>query len=412
MHRGWFLLSGKSTQQNSAILIESRFGFGANRAAEYFRVNWFLWSIQIADFVGVPALKYHTEQLTPCPDGSTWIRQCASDKDCIFGDEICADGKCCSVCTQRRRQVLNDLPTNNLVGVYIPQCEPSGKHYRPAQCRTGTDECWCVSHFGRIIGSLKPKTADLNAACDALRLALKRSADVDRKIYHKVWEHTELRRKQENLANLKENRESFLALSKEHGTEVKEPQHYEIQTVINEIQNKCLRTRRGQCPELTDQLIYGVNLCHCDDDCPDLQKCCPVSRGGWTCTTNITSTVTNTSHMCMFYSKKLFFRSKLIFVNQFSQKTPNSQHSSGSSLLSDGTTSAKVKCTENEQYVDCVDLCQASCTPKASETCSTKRCAGGCHCKPGYFLFQSLHKIMVLIKQSICLSSCNSLSLS
>lgn len=30
-----------------------------------------------------------------CPDNSEWLRICKVDADCIFRDEICADGKCC-----------------------------------------------------------------------------------------------------------------------------------------------------------------------------------------------------------------------------------------------------------------------------------------------------------------------------
>lgn len=203
------------------------------------------------------------------------------------------------MCSQRRRQVLNDLPTNNLVGVYIPQCEPPGKHYRSTQCRTLTDECWCVSQFGRIIGSLKPKTVDLHAACDALRLALKQSAEEERKIYQKVWERTDLRRKQENSASLKEENESFNVLSKEHAAEMKQPSHHQLQTVINEIRTKCVRTKHGQCPERPEQLNYGSKLCYCDGDCPDSQKCCPASSGGWACTFNV-STVASTTDASKF----------------------------------------------------------------------------------------------------------------
>lgn len=33
--------------------------------------------------------------LPRCPDDSEWLRMCKQDSDCIFRDEICAEGKCC-----------------------------------------------------------------------------------------------------------------------------------------------------------------------------------------------------------------------------------------------------------------------------------------------------------------------------
>lgn len=46
-----------------------------------------------AEFVGIPITKYESEM---CPDGSAWIRQCSTDANCTFGDELCILGKCCS----------------------------------------------------------------------------------------------------------------------------------------------------------------------------------------------------------------------------------------------------------------------------------------------------------------------------
>lgn len=36
-----------------------------------------------------------SNSLPRCPDNSEWLRMCKIDSDCIFRDEICAEGKCC-----------------------------------------------------------------------------------------------------------------------------------------------------------------------------------------------------------------------------------------------------------------------------------------------------------------------------
>ncbi|KAM3717410.1 Zonadhesin [Dirofilaria immitis] len=289
------------------------------------------------EFVAVQTRKYESEKLGMCPDGSSWLRQCSDDSDC-FTNEICAVGRCCSVCSQHRRRVLNDLPTNNVVGVHIPQCDPIGKYYRAVQCRIGTEECWCVSQFGRIIGSLKPKTPNLNAACEALRLIVKRIVKEERKIYPDVQERIEIRRKQENLTNPKQGNQSTIILPKEQGLGPKQ----QFQSIIDGIRDKCLWMKRGQCPDRPVSIMNASKLCYCDDDCSDSQKCCPVLTGGWACYSNIT-----------------------IDTDQIS-------------------ATAKAICTENEQFVECLDECQPACFSRISIPCFVERCKSGCQCKPGF----------------------------
>ncbi|VDD87624.1 unnamed protein product [Enterobius vermicularis] len=101
----------------------------------------------------------------PCPDGSNWMRKCATDSDCNSKDELCAEGKCCAVCSQRRRQVLDELPTTNVLGVYLPKCTNDGKFYRPRQCRIGTDTCFCVNTYGRTIAMVYENNADDKDVC-------------------------------------------------------------------------------------------------------------------------------------------------------------------------------------------------------------------------------------------------------
>uniref|UniRef100_A0A158Q8S2 Thyroglobulin type-1 domain-containing protein n=1 Tax=Elaeophora elaphi TaxID=1147741 RepID=A0A158Q8S2_9BILA len=272
------------------------------------------------EFIGVPSLKHESEKSGLCPDGSTWHRQCTADADCMLGDEICVIGKCCAVCSQHRRRVLNDLPTNNVIGVHIPQCDASGKHYRAVQCRTGTEECWCVSRFGRIIGSLKPKTADLNAACETLRLAVKRILDEKR-------ESIEVRRKQENS---KQENQSLLILSKGQGLKPRQ------QLQMDDIQiSRCLS-----------------KIFHCDNDCSDTRKYYPVLSDRLICCLNIK------------------------YYNEFSTIMRLS--------LSNSTTIGEGTCGENEQFVECIDECQPTCFSTTPTPCFIERCKNGCQCKPGF----------------------------
>lgn len=213
-----------------------------------------------------------------------------------------------TVCSQHRRRVLNDLPTNNVIGVHIPQCDSTGKYYRAVQCRTGTEECWCVSHFGRIIGSLKPKTADLNAACEALRLTVKRILDEKRE------SERDVRRKQENLTNSKQESQSFVILSKGQSLELKQPQ----QTINDRIGDKCLWIKTGGCPDQPVSLTETTKFCHCDSDCPDSQKCCPILTGGLACSLNIAvNTGTNffLFHSLLFFNKKYLLDRLFLFIS-------------------------------------------------------------------------------------------------
>lgn len=208
---------------------------------------------------------------------------------------------------------MNDLPTNNVVGVHIPQCDPTGKYYRAVQCRTGTEECWCVSQFGGIIGSLKPKTTDSNAACEALRLTLKRITEKKQKVYSDVWERVETRRKQENLTSPKQENQSSIILSKEQTLEPKK----QFQSISDGIRDKCLWMKRGRCPDRPILLINASKLCYCDDDCSDSQKCCPVLTGEWACFSNITVDTGYVFYVGICFLLLHFFQGKYLLILLF-----------------------------------------------------------------------------------------------
>ncbi|KAI3422236.1 hypothetical protein GPALN_012766 [Globodera pallida] len=99
-----------------------------------------------------------------CPDGGGWERMCRGHGDCLFGDEMCAEGKCCPSCKQRRLQSLREAAVGGGAwvdrppGLVIPQCSDDGKFHRPMQCAGGSSECYCVDKFGRNIG---PKRGDV-----------------------------------------------------------------------------------------------------------------------------------------------------------------------------------------------------------------------------------------------------------
>ncbi|VDK30554.1 unnamed protein product, partial [Anisakis simplex] len=78
-----------------------------------------------------------------------------------------------AACSHRRRQVLDELPTNDVFGINIPQCEGDGKFYRAEQCRVGTEQCWCVNQYGRQIGSMHSKISDFREICQTIRNSFK-----------------------------------------------------------------------------------------------------------------------------------------------------------------------------------------------------------------------------------------------
>uniref|UniRef100_A0A914DR00 Thyroglobulin type-1 domain-containing protein n=1 Tax=Acrobeloides nanus TaxID=290746 RepID=A0A914DR00_9BILA len=102
-----------------------------------------------------------TTNTLSCPDGTGWLRLCKIDADCIFNDEICANGKCCGSCRQRRLQVLRELQNFiSIYGAYVPQCSGEGLYYHEKQCMSGTNECWCVTKYGERIAPSLAKAAD------------------------------------------------------------------------------------------------------------------------------------------------------------------------------------------------------------------------------------------------------------
>lgn len=181
-----------------------------------------------------------------------------------------------AVCMEQRRRVLHDLPTNDVVGVHIPRCDLTGKYYRAVQCRTATDECWCVSEFGQIIGWLKPKTVDCDGVCETLRSTMKH-------VIEEKHEHAETRRrKQEILTSSKQDGQMAVILSKDANVK-QQPEPI----IVLRLKKKCLWTKAGQCPIQPKSLTATSKFCHCDSDCPDIQKCCSVLTGVWACSTNI-----------------------------------------------------------------------------------------------------------------------------
>ncbi|KHN87895.1 Superoxide dismutase [Cu-Zn] [Toxocara canis] len=299
------------------------------------------------------------DQTTPCPDGSTWLRPCVKDSDCIFGDEICAEGKCCAACNQRRRQVLDELPTNDVLGIHIPQCETNGKYYRAEQCRAGTEECWCVSQFGRMIGSLHSKSNDFGLVCRVMRNSISSEPtwQNEQQILKKLTNRSELRRKQESI-NPVENRLTLLLTGddfktsdkifndnrvKFSGEELKKDggESWEGFTqIIEKNTSQCNLIKDGVCRQqhsIGDDENSTTN-CECDSDCFGNQKCCPTGNNSSTCY----------------------------------EPTDNSP------------SAHLVTCGINEQYVKCFDPCQPTCTSNSSTPCPPRECRGGCHCRQGF----------------------------
>uniref|UniRef100_A0A7E4VIP2 Thyroglobulin type-1 domain-containing protein n=1 Tax=Panagrellus redivivus TaxID=6233 RepID=A0A7E4VIP2_PANRE len=103
-----------------------------------------------------------------CPDGSAWLRLCKSDHDCIFDDEICASGKCCSSCVARRRQILREYAPEALIGAHVPTCSDDGRFYQLKQCVHGyIKECFCVSLYGQRVIPTSIDSGDIVCAGNA-----------------------------------------------------------------------------------------------------------------------------------------------------------------------------------------------------------------------------------------------------
>ena len=45
-----------------------------------------------------------------------------------------------STCMEARLEAQS----NNLIGVYVPQCQEDADYYKKLQCHGGTGECWCT----------------------------------------------------------------------------------------------------------------------------------------------------------------------------------------------------------------------------------------------------------------------------
>ncbi|KAL3113489.1 hypothetical protein niasHT_013599 [Heterodera trifolii] len=96
-----------------------------------------------------------------CADGGAWERICRRDGDCPLRGEMCAEGKCCETCGQRRIRSLREANAagadRRAMDEGIAQCDEDGKFYRPMQCAGDSSECYCVDKFGRKIGPKEGK---------------------------------------------------------------------------------------------------------------------------------------------------------------------------------------------------------------------------------------------------------------
>ncbi|KAF1752083.1 hypothetical protein GCK72_018637 [Caenorhabditis remanei] len=128
----------------------------------------------------------------------------------------------------RRRALLDELRSLEIVGQAIPLCEDSGLAWRRRQCLAGTEVCWCVTRYGRRLTGKESKD---EKGCETVR------------------------RKQENLA-LK-----AAALLREQ----------------KEREETCKSVSPGECPLPLNTSITTLTRCLCDSECEAGTKCCPGS---------------------------------------------------------------------------------------------------------------------------------------
>ncbi|GMS78141.1 hypothetical protein PENTCL1PPCAC_316, partial [Pristionchus entomophagus] len=165
-----------------------------------------------------------------CPDGHEADSVCVRTEDCAER-HLCVEGKCCAECSLRRMRVLRELHTDNDISdVLLPQCETSGRLYRPRQCTPSSSRCLCVSAFGRPAPHLSP-----HLSCSD-------------------------KRRKGPVASLRAELEAMM-------------------TAI------CAdaKPKEGSCPSRASPISPGGPSrpgapCACDAECPSTQKCCTVGK--------------------------------------------------------------------------------------------------------------------------------------
>ncbi|GMT08760.1 hypothetical protein PFISCL1PPCAC_57, partial [Pristionchus fissidentatus] len=305
-----------------------------------------------------------------CPDGHTPDSACKRSEDCQER-HLCVEGKCCAECSLRREQFLRDLPSNDIGDVMLPQCETSGRLYRPRQCTPSSSRCRCVSAFGRPLPHLSPFSA-----C------------------------SDRRRKETDLflsspAKLRDELASMMAEICADDT-----------------------PKKGLCPAAEGQEKAGEGkakaACQCDAECPAAMKCCdkectkPAKREH-----QLTVTFCTTS--LSLHNNALICLSSEHYVSCYSACEPScldmsalpcpALNCAGGCQCRPGfvrrDASPRSPCVPRQlcpafdassncadprrQYLTCGSACPISCDSRNSPRC-IERCVSGCFCRIPYIL--------------------------
>uniref|UniRef100_A0A1I7U292 Thyroglobulin type-1 domain-containing protein n=1 Tax=Caenorhabditis tropicalis TaxID=1561998 RepID=A0A1I7U292_9PELO len=263
----------------------------------------------------------------------------------------------------RRRALLDELRTLEIVGQAIPLCEDSG------QCLAGTDVCWCVTRYGRRLTGKESKD---EKGCETVR------------------------RKQENLA-LK-----AAALLKEQRMR----------------EETCKSTSPGECPLPLNTSITTLTRCLCDSECEPGAKCCPGSITNpnyHACLPALTKLMSEPISNEITPTISMVCGANEQYSACFSSCQPSCQDPSTPACPAPGCqpgciclpgyirrdSSPRSACVpralcqaydltircadERRQYQTCGSACPISCASRNQPRC-TERCVTGCFCKIPFIL--------------------------
>ncbi|CAI2354942.1 unnamed protein product [Caenorhabditis sp. 36 PRJEB53466] len=257
----------------------------------------------------------------------------------------------------RRRALLDELRTLEIVGQSLPVCEESGLAWKRRQCLAGTDVCWCVTSHGRRLSGKEVKD---EKGCETVR------------------------RKQENLA-LK-----AAALLREQ----------------QEKKHTCATISSGECPVATNTSITHLTSCKCDSECAKGAKCltptismiCGANEQYSACFSSCQPSCQDpTTPAC----PPPTCQPGCICMPGYIRRDSSPRSACVPRALCQAYD-LTIRCAdERRQYQTCGSACPISCETRNQPRCA-ERCVTGCFCKVPFILENTddpLHSRCILASQ-------------